>query len=410
MSRRIWPLFILLTCLGCQRAPMATPPKTGLPGEVAADRTIAASEKAALEKQPVPADRAISDEKIFDTLTANSWKTLPLSKWHPDHSVSTFRADGTYSFDFHTDYHVPTKTGKWNLQFLQGQWYLCQDDGGRAAITLNDDGTITLRFGKLHPHEPLPREPGQTAKTLPPLKLLPEVQEIVRRLTGHTWKRTNDLDLRMEPTLVRFRPDWTYTAAYRGGECKSEGTWNAKTDEISAMSPKGRCDDRPGTGGDSLTAKIIDDRKILVNWDLYVPENEPVPRGIIWGLSGFEPVVNIRVEYDMPIRRGVPVRFDVTITNGGHEPLKLERFSLSGGYGDYGRNVGDPGKQLVPPEDEIAGHDLAGKMLDPSKSHSFSLTAELPKAGQHWVYFNGLVSGTTQNWDIHQAHEVTAKE
>jgi len=397
--------------MGCQRAPMELPPRADPSAEVAVSPTIAASEpNATVEDQLVPAAPAISAEKIFDTLTANSWTSLPLSQGHPDHSVSCFRADGTYSYDFFTDYQVPTKTGKWNLQFLQRQWYLCQDDGRRVTIALNDDGSITPHYGKLYQHEPLARQPGQTAETLLPLQLQPEVQEIVRGLTGQTWKRANDLDLRMEPTLVRFRPDWTYVATYRGGECKSEGTWYATTKEIIATSPKSRCDDRPGTGGDALTAKIIDDRQILVNWDLYVPENEPVPRGIIWSLSGFEPVVNIRVEYDMPIRRGVQVRFDVTITNGGRDTLKLERFSLSPVYSNYGRNLGDPGKQLVLPDDEIAGHDLAGKLLDPSQSHSFRLSAELPKAGQQWVYFNGLVSGATQNWDIHQAHELTVKE
>jgi hypothetical protein len=112
----------------------------------------------------------------------------------------------------------------------------------------------------------------------------------------------------------------------------------------------------------------------------------------------------------MPIRRGVPLRFDVTITNSGREPLKLERFSLSRGYSDYGRNLGERGKQLVLPDDEIAGHDLAGELLDPAQSHSFVLTASLASAGQQWVYFNSLVSGTTQNWDIHQAHELNAQE
>lgn len=214
----------------------------------------------------------------------------------------------------------------------------------------------------------------------------------------------------MEPTLVRFRPDWTYVASYRGGKCQSEGTWYATIEEITAMSPTGHCDDRPGTGGDAFTVKVIDDRNILVNWDLYVPENEPVPRGIIWGFLGFAPTVNIRAEYDMPVRRGVPVHFDVTITNGGQDTLKLERFSLSATYSDYGRSLGAPGKQPVQPADEIAGHDLAGKLLAPSESHSFRLTAALPKVGQQWVYFNGLVSGSTQNWDIHQAHELTVNQ
>jgi hypothetical protein len=231
-----------------------------------------------------------------------------------------------------------------------------------------------------------------------------EVQEIVERLTAHTWKRANDLDVFMAPTQVRFRPDWTYAATYRGGECRSEGTWYATAKEIVAHSPQGRCD-RPSdtSSGDSLTAQVIDDRKILVNWDLYVPDDEPVPRGIIWHLFGFD-AANTRIEYDMPIRRGQPVRFDVTITNRSIEPLKLDRFSLTRGYSDYGRSLGEAGQALVPPGDEIAAHDLAGIALAPGKSHAFHVMASLPEAGTPTVYFNVLVSGLTQNWDTHQAH------
>jgi len=392
--------------MGCQRDPVLPPPN-----QVASGETVETSKpNIAFEKKPVSAESALSVETIFDTLTANSWASLPLSKGHPDHSVSTFQADGTYSYEYFTDHIVPATKGKWNLQFLQGQWYLCQDNGKRRTITVNEDGSITLHHGKLYPHKPLQRQEGQTAVTLPTLQLMPKVQEIVQRMTGQTWKRANDIDLRREPTLVRFQPDWTYVATYRNGECKSEGTWYATTDEIIAVSPKGHCDDRHGTGGDSLTAEVIDDRKILVNRDLYVPEDEPVPRGIIWGLLGFEPVVSIRAEYEMPIRVGKSVRFDVTITNGGRDTLKLDRFSLSPAYSNYGRDLGKPGEQPVLPADEIAGIDLEGKMLAPSESHTFRLTAELPKAGQQWVYFNGLVSGPTQNWDIHRAHELTVKE
>jgi hypothetical protein len=406
----IWPMLIGLTCAGCQRGPTTMSPKAA---EVEGDQAVVASEPSAEQQDlQVPTQQAAEAERIFETLTSTSWTTLPPKRpaFPPlDYSMSTFRADGTWYFDFFTDHHIPTKTGKWNLQFVQGQWFLCQDDGGRATVAINDDGTLALGFGKLYPHEQLMRLPEQTAQALPPLQLLPEVQEIARRLTAKTWKRANDVDLRREPTSVSFRPDWTYSAIYRGGACKSEGTWYAKDDEVVATSPSGRCDDRPGTGGDTLTAKVIDDRKILVNWDLYVPEHEPVPRGIIWGLFGFEQV-EIRVEYDMPIRRGMPVRFDVTITNSGREPLQLERFSLSRAYSDYGRSLGDGGKQLVLPDDEIVNHDLAGRVLDPSESHSFDLTAEWEKAGLQWVYFNSLVTGASQNWDVHQAHELTVNE
>ena len=416
MKRSIGVLLALLVCMGCQRAPMATPikaaPTKAAPAaEVAPAQAIAASEPvAADEKQPAqaaPAQPAVTAEEIFQTLTAHSWTGRPPNQpaFPPmDYSVASYRADGTWTFEFFTDYLIPAQTGKWNLQSREGEWFLCSDNGSRGKIRVNDDGTISLANYKLYPHEPLERKPGQTAKALPELTLVPEVQEIVSRLTAHVWTRANDFDLQYDPTQVRFMPDWTYSATYRGGECKSEGTWYAKIDEIVAHSPKGRCD-RPSdtSSGDSLTAQVLDDRKILVNGDLYVPDDEAVPRGIIWHLFGFDEA-DTRIEYDMPIRRGQPVRFDVTITNRSTEPLKLERFSLSRGYSDYGRSLGVPGRKPVPPEDEIVAHDLAGATLAPGKSHAFHVMATFPEAGAPTVYFNVLVSGSTQNWDTHQAH------
>jgi hypothetical protein len=418
MSRAVLLLVVSLAFAGCQQqhgAVVAGPEQSAATTEagpaLATPHVVpAAANEPAINELPI-ADKApklaSTAEEIFDALTAHSWSSLPPNqpKFPPmDYSVATYRADGTWSFEFFTDYHIPAKTGKWNLQSVQGQWLLCQDDGGRGSVATNGDGTISLGVGKLYPHEPLARDPGQTAKTLPKLTLVPEVQEIVNRLTAHEWKRANDLDLAYDPTQVRFHKDWTYSATYRGGECKSEGTWYAKTDEIVAHSPKGRCDRPSDTStGDWLTAQVIDDRKILINWDLYVPKDEPMPRGIIWHLFGFDEA-DTRIEYDMPIRRGHPVRFDVTITNRSISPLKLERFALSHGYSDYGRSLGEPGKAIVPPADEIAAHDLAGATLAPGKAHAFHVMASFPDAGTPTVYFNVLVSGLTQNWDTHQSH------
>jgi hypothetical protein len=405
MKRSLAMALTIVACLGCERDPAAV---DAMPPEAA---PVAEPQRSEPRSSEPEADEPVagepSAEAIFQRLTAHSWTSLPPNRpvFPPmDYSVAAYRAGGTWSFEFHTDYHIPAQTGKWNLQPYEGEWFLCSDNGSRGKISVHDDGTISLGNFKLYPHEPLAREPGQTAAKLSELVLVREVQEIVNRLTAHEWKRANDLDLFMDPTRVQFKSDWTYTATYRGGECKSEGTWYAKIDEIVAHSPKGRCDRPSDTStGDWLTAQVIDDRKILVNWDLYVPKDEPVPRGIIWHLFGFDEA-DTRIEYDMPIRRGQPVRFDVTITNRSISPLKLERFALSREYSDYGRSLGEPGKALVPPADEIAAHDLTGEVLAPGKSHAFHLMASFPDAGTPTVYFNVLASGLTQNWDMHQSH------
>ena len=415
-------LLLTLICLGCQRAPTVAPPKISSPAEVAAVApaaidVIASELNAESVEQAIPAEEIPKAEEIFTTLTANSWTNSPGKRPEfPDYSVSTFRADGSYSYEYFTDYHVPIKTGKWNLQFVRGRWYLCQDDGARRTIEVNDDGTITPFFGKLHPHEALARAGDETFDSLQPLELPLEVQTIARQMTAYTWKRANDLELRRYPTAIRFRPDWTYIALYRGNECKSVGTWYATAEKSGGMNPNGTCHGPPDQYGEQFAAKVLSDRELLVGQELYVPLDEPLPRGIFL-IHGFGDLLNIRVEYDMPIRRGVPIHYDVTINNGSDRQrtgnsytLKLERFSLSSEGSDYGRSLREPGTKPVIPAIEIAGLDLAGKTLDPGKSHAFRLTATLPKVGEQWIYFNTLVSGTTQNFDVSQVRGLDVKE
>ncbi|MEX2176297.1 MAG: hypothetical protein WD872_18185 [Pirellulaceae bacterium] len=370
---------------------------------------------------PPPAGHAPAADKIFQALTGHTWSTREpgnqRQRFLVDYHVTKFQADGTWSTQHITDYQIPARTGKWNLQrsvSADGQesgkeWCLCRDNGLRQRIRLNTDGSLALSSTKLYPDQPRWPDPKWSAKTLPALALPPEVERINERLTAHDWKRANDLDLRSEPMQIRFSPDWTYFATYRGGTCTSRGTWYATAEQIGAANPAGRCDDRPGTGGDQLTAEVIDDRRILVNGDLYVPEEEPVKRGIIWTLFGFRERT-VRIEYDMPIRRNVPIRLDVTVTNVADQNLTLDRFSLTRGYSSYGRDGGTTGQALVLPEDEITGVDLERVELAPGKSHSFALSASFSQAGVQTLYFNALISGTTQNWDTHEARQVTVRE
>jgi hypothetical protein len=220
--------------------------------------------------------------------------------------------------------------------------------------------------------------------------------------------RANDCDLRREPTQVRFNRDWSYVASYRHGQCTSDGHWFATIDEARAISFESHCDDRPGSGTIQLTVEWIDDRRILVNHDLYLPEGTSLSRGILWSLLGFKETV-IRIEYDMPIRAGVPTQFTVTITNASESVLQLERFSLTDNYNHYGRSVGDPGKPLVLTQ-EIAGQDLHRVELAPGESHVFPLDVTFPLPGPKSIYLNTLISGTTQNWDTHQSVEMTIRE
>lgn len=408
------PLFLaFLICQGCQRTfeptDAASPARQGPASSASIPTTDAQPTKTTSQRAGVTA----TADEIFKTLTAHTWNTDPPGERRgpgPDYSVTTFGADGTWFTQHFTDYPVPARTGKWNLQRgAAGDWSLCRDDGQRHLVILNADGTLTLTFGRLYPAKPLKPDPQWNAKTLPTITLTPQVQQIVERLTVRGWTRTNDLDLRMEPTHIRFSRNWTYVATYRSGACTSKGTWYATAEEISAISHAGRCDDRPGTGGDQLTANVIDDSRILINHDLYVPEDEPTKRGIIWALSGYDGVTAIRIEYDMPIRTAASIRFDVKITNSGNAPLTLERFSLTHSYDNYGRDASEAGKAIVLPM-EMAGKDLQRVDLAPGKSHAFALSTTFPEAGTQWLYFNALITGASQNWDTHSAYEVTVRE
>jgi hypothetical protein len=385
-------------CCGCER----TSP---------AQRREPTAPTAAPHRATQPSASPLTAERIFQALTAHTWTTARPGADHrpgPDHHVWAFAPDGTWTTQHITDFTTTPRTGKWNLQggsrHAAGDWFVCFDDGRRVRFAARADGSL----GWHYPDKPVTPDPRYSVAALPPLTLAAEVVRTAAQLTARGWKRANDLDLRREPTLVRFAPDWTYAADYRHGQCTSLGTWYATADEIQASSPDGHCDARPGTGGDQFSASVIDDARILISGDLYVPEDKPVERGVIWALFGYEQVTPIRIQYDMPLRKGVPARFDVTITNKGRWPLTLQRFSLTGEYSNYGRDAGGGGKAAVPPK-EIAAVNLANLELAPEKSHAFALEATFPEAGERWLYFNALVSGPTQNWDTHTAHELTVR-
>lgn len=355
---------------------------------------------------------AVTAEQIYRTLVANTWMTrrpgVPMPLGDTDYSVAVFAPDGNWSMKLITDHPTKPQTGKWNLQHDDeangGLWYVCTDDGRRRRIALNSDGTISLEHGRLFPKDPIPADPRHSAATLPKLVFTPELRAIIERLTANAWKRTNDLGLDHEPTSIRLSADWTYVATYRHGQCTSRGNWYATVEGSVATSPEGRCDTRLGSGGDQLRLDVTPDGQVLVGGDLYVPEGQPVKRGVIFALPGYETVTPIRVEYDMPVRAGVPTRFDVTITNASSDPLVLGRFGLTEKYNDYGRSA-SVRAQAVVPKDELAATDLALNVLLPGKSHAFAIEHTFPKAGKHSLYFNALITGTTQNWDTHGGYE-----
>lgn len=349
----------------------------------------------------------LSREKVFSTLTKNSWcnKATTKGSMFPDYTDYKFKPDGTYKWRHFTDYTpAPSGAGKWNFfQDSAGEWFLLYDDGQRLQFTLNNDKSLKLEDSNLNPCDLITATEKYDASTLPPIQISSSVKLINDKLTTDKWKRANDFDLGHEPTLVEFKKDFEYVTTYRYGECQNGGSWYATEDKIQGKSLTDNCDPRNDTYPESLTAKLLDNGFLFLDFDLYVPENYLLKKGVIWSVPGYSDVVNIKVEYDMPIKTGIPNRFDVEMTNVGEEkypgPITLERFSITE---EYVRNY----RNLLGQVDEVAGHDLGSKVLQPGETYKFSLDATFDKTGKQSMYINSLMTGRTQSWDTHQYYSI----
>ena len=363
---------------------------------------------AALFAQPAaPVDvSGMSADEVFRKVTASTWYVGTRGKL-VDFNRYTLRPDGTYAIEHITDFNTQPRTGKWNLhRDTAGEWFVCFDDGTRHRFGLAKDGAIRLSAMPLSAEGPQPRDPRYSAKTLPKFDLPADVRKKIDRLTRQGWKRANDFNLDYDPTSVRFTRDFRYEAVYRDGDCASRGAWFVSTAEARGNSTAGRCDKRSRVGdfGEGFRIEFPDGEEgLLLNDELYVSQDRPLKRGVVRYFIGYSQVTPIRLEYDLPIRAGVPTRFDFTVGNLGTHVLTLDRFSLTPSYHDY-RNA--QGAALRPPADELAAKDFGGAKLDPGKPVTFSIDVTFAQAAQQGVYFNFLVTGPTQAWDTHQHHQV----
>jgi hypothetical protein len=116
----------------------------------------------------------------------------------------------------------------------------------------------------------------------------------------------------------------------------------------------------------------------------------------------------VHVEYDMPIRKGVPAKFDVTVTNIRLGEVILQRFSLTREYGhDYRRADRTLQAEKVA---ELAALDLGEAVLARGETKTFSLSVTFPKAGRQRWYVNAMVLGPSQAWDNMQGYTFDIRE
>ncbi len=357
----------------------------------------------------------IEKNELFSKLTKNSWCNKNEYSLYPDHSNYQFKADGEYENQFFTDYTTYPNTGKWSIEKTSDDdWVILYDDGVRTRITLNWDGTLTLgptKTHKLTPCNSLSVSKPYTAETLPPIQLDDEVKQVISNLTAHKWKRANDFDLFFKPTSIEFKNNNEYLTTYRNGECQSKGDWYATVGAIGGSSLTNKCDTRDSKYPETIRAKFLKNGHLLVgnSNDLYVPEDYQLNKGVIWEVFGFSQVIKIKVEYDMPIKMGVPNKFDVEMTNVGEEKypgaMTLQRFSITESYDRNYRISDDEIAQI----DEISGIDLGSKILKPGETYNFSLDVTFPNSGKQGMYINSLINGRTQDWDSSQYYSINVQ-
>jgi len=353
--------------------------------------------------------------EVFTKLTANLWCNKSEDSPFMGYSEYQFKANGEYKIYGFNDYSSSTSTGKWSLEkSFDEDWILLYDNGLRTRITLNYDGTLTMgpNNAKINPCEPLIVSDPYTAETLPEVQLPDEVIQRIDQIIAQKWKRTNDFDLNFKPTSIEFKKNHEYVTTYRYGECQNHGDWYTGGSGIRGSSLSDKCDSRGSDNPETIYLDFLGNGHLFRHTDLYVPEDYPLDKGIIWKVGGYSHVVEIKVKYDMPIKKGIPNQFDIEMTNVGqsksHESLELDRFFITEKF-DYNNYIKDSEGKTIHLSDEIAAIDLNSKILKRGETHIFSLNVTFPESGEQSMRINSLIIGPTQNWDFHQHYSINVQ-
>ena len=359
-------------------------------------------------QDPVEMD-SVSGDVVFKTLTSNSWSNAP-TRERPfgfcpvgeGDSEFRFLASGEYQHQWHSlasGETVIKASGRWMLQ--QGhdkKWLACLDSGERHPITLFGDGRIQLDGWK-YPWQKL--EPETNTKSLLNLDVIIFPDEVKKRngvLTSREWHRANDVNLDRFPAKIVFREDFTYMAYSATGREFPIGTWYATSQAASASGPR----DPDGEGeylknyGSYFRIEIDHADQLIIESAPYDPKERIGSKGTIWQFGGYSNI-RVRVDYDVPIRCGVPCQFDIHFSE--MPEMTLQRFSITKEY-DHGYRRPDGSIAQV---EEIAALDLMETMMHTGESKSFKVNVTFPESGDRSYYLNALIRGATQHWDEREA-------
>jgi hypothetical protein len=245
-------------------------------------------------------------------------------------------------------------------------------------------------------------ERSPNARSLNELDAITLPEEVRTRnavLTSRVWHRANDVNLERFPATIEFRDDFTYIAFSASGRNYPVGRWYATSRSVFAAGPR----DSSGEGdylsnyGTYLRINIERADQLIVENAPYVPKEHLGSTGTIWHFGGHGKPIHVQVDYDMPIRRGVPCQIDIHFVSAPE--MHLQRFSITKEY-DHGYRRPDG---TIAPVDEMAALDLKETYVPTGESKSFSFTVMFPEAGVHSYYLNALLRGATQHWDEREA-------
>jgi hypothetical protein len=393
-------------------------------------------------KDNMLSEKSMNKGQLFENLTIYTWydvklpdkggvilpgqKRVPLGVY--EYCSFTFNDDGTFKIQRHTDtFPNPQCTGRWNLeQNTSGQWFLLLDTGYRAAVQIQNDGTVKLDRMTLFPGDQKTAQQG-TVDNLRPFELPADVQKVIAILTANKWKLANVLVADRMIPLVEFNKNFEYSTKYRNG-CTNSGTWYAttwrvppggiqtvgylcgRTGEIYARSPNNACEFLNKDYEEQFRIEITSDGSVLIMGELYVDEKKELKKGIIWTLGGYGDTIRTHIQYELPIHAGKN-RFDVKMTNNsptgrGERILYLERFVVSKPFSiveDQSTNNDNANKNTksykkVDYGIEYGSKELQGIAVELGKTYEFSLDVDIPPNAKGF-YIEAFIRGTTQRFD-----------
>jgi hypothetical protein len=394
---------------GDMTAPYQISWKNVLPGVYALTAVATDSDSATGTSHPFTITiRGTSPEptrrQMYEVLTQVSWSDRlgePV-EW-------AFRGDGTYRWVMATDFVPgPIRVGRWTLEKAQDAWVLVLSSGERHKLALAPDGTLMIHRRQYWASRPLKGVAEYSDASLPPVRLEDGLDRIRDALAGTEWRRRNDMNIDRTPTSVRLGSDWTYVSLYRDGQCQNSGAWNVTPKGATGYATTNPCDLRYPSNPEYLHMELRTDGQMLLGYDLYsslsLSEIEPVRKGTTL-LTNSE-MLEARVEYDMPIKRGRSSSFTAFVRNRGHDPVILHRFAITL---DSSPHYRDLKTRLAPSSSELAAKDLAAQTLAPGQETeaSLDLVFDRPVKG---IYFNLLIDGPTQAWDIHEHRDIRVQD